>query len=223
MVAKICNRVIPNGGLQHMNAVRVSNVKRNLFGGKVDSEKLKQLVEEQLASENEEKRKKWSFDFKDGRPLESGSYQWKRVVPARPATQSPPTAMVIPATRRLQRATSCEPLPMEELMDVRAERANRTDEEQHSDIAEPESTDRASTATDSTTTACKVMTPPPSPSCSSTTASGEKEPKTSVADYFKKCKRLSVRTQNKKVLSEATTTPPAAVSRPHSVPSTSSD
>ncbi|XP_052860716.1 uncharacterized protein LOC128267821 [Anopheles cruzii] len=241
MVARVCNR--PFQDLRHtppplgvatakrVTGGRVGHIKRNLFGDTVDSKRLKQFVDHHIASENEEKRRRWNFDFAAGRPEESGSYQWEPVAPVRPEAQSPPSAMitltraahVIPATRQLQRDTSCDSLAMEELMDDRAERANRAVEAQHSD---PEESIRTyPNLAGTTTTSCEATTPPSSSSCSSTTAAEIKQPQ--ITEYFKKCKRLSVPSQAKKVrrvVSEATPPPPpAAVSRRHSVPSTSSD
>uniref|UniRef100_A0A2M4CGZ1 Putative cyclin-dependent kinase inhibitor n=1 Tax=Anopheles darlingi TaxID=43151 RepID=A0A2M4CGZ1_ANODA len=143
MGAQVYNRMIeqrlhhtpPPIGISAANrpissATNTARIKRNLFG-RVDSTSVKLFVEEQIASQNEEKRKKWNFDFSTGRPDENGSYKWERV--ANPLTVSPSSAMVTltraahtfsAGRRRGPMVDEQEPLPMENLMDERAEKAN---------------------------------------------------------------------------------------------------
>uniref|UniRef100_A0A2M3Z8D1 Cyclin-dependent kinase inhibitor domain-containing protein n=1 Tax=Anopheles braziliensis TaxID=58242 RepID=A0A2M3Z8D1_9DIPT len=206
------NRPITSSG---SNAARI---KRNLFG-RVDSTSVKQFVEEQIASQNEEKRKKWNFDFTTGRPDENGSYKWERVTA--PVTVSPGSA-VVTLTRAAHAYSSSagrrrapvvvvderqEPLSMQNLMDQRAEKANLEQVvDVSSSVVEVPEAIRTYPNLRSTTTAATVTsatieplptTPPSSPSsCSSSSNSTTSSRVTRsrqmmITELFKERKRLS--------------------------------
>uniref|UniRef100_A0A182FTJ5 Cyclin-dependent kinase inhibitor domain-containing protein n=1 Tax=Anopheles albimanus TaxID=7167 RepID=A0A182FTJ5_ANOAL len=180
------NRRIPSSG---SNAARI---KRNLFG-RVDSTSVKQFVEEQIASQNEEKRKRWNFDFTTGRPDENGSYKWERV--NAPVTVSPSSAMVTltraahafstsAGRRRAPVVDEQEPLSMQSLMDQRAEKANLEQDDVSPVVEVPEAIrtypNLRSTATATVTSATiepLPSTPPSSPtSGTSSSISSESSP-----------------------------------------------
>uniref|UniRef100_A0A182K125 Cyclin-dependent kinase inhibitor domain-containing protein n=1 Tax=Anopheles christyi TaxID=43041 RepID=A0A182K125_9DIPT len=109
----------------------LNRTKRKLFGT-VEPKAFNQYFESHMQKENEEKMKKWNFNFNLEKPLD-GPLQWEPVgtnrVPVVALTQA---AHVIPTVRRptgLERSTSSTSsggyLSSDELMDERAERANR--------------------------------------------------------------------------------------------------
>uniref|UniRef100_A0A2M4ALU7 Putative cyclin-dependent kinase inhibitor n=1 Tax=Anopheles triannulatus TaxID=58253 RepID=A0A2M4ALU7_9DIPT len=226
-----------------------ARIKRNLFG-RVDSTSVKQFVEEQIASQNEEKRKKWNFDFSTGRPDENGSYKWERVTA--PVTVSPSSAMVtltraahtFSARRRGPVADEQEPLSMESLMDQRAEKANSEQVDASPVVEVPEAIrtypNLRSTTTTATVTSATIeplpSTPPSSPTSGSSSSTGPVTRQMKITEFLKERKRLSTgasvgRTQAKKVRQMAMmctngADPKKAITSPvtrrHSVPSTSS-
>uniref|UniRef100_A0A182XRL2 Cyclin-dependent kinase inhibitor domain-containing protein n=1 Tax=Anopheles quadriannulatus TaxID=34691 RepID=A0A182XRL2_ANOQN len=111
----------------------LNRTKRNLFGS-VEPKAFMDYYKSQMQKASEEKRKKWNFNFNLEKPLD-GPLQWEPVgtnrVPVVTLTQA---AHVIPGTRRpagLERSSSStssssvDILSSDELMDQRAERANR--------------------------------------------------------------------------------------------------
>ncbi|XP_040164772.1 cyclin-dependent kinase inhibitor 1B-like [Anopheles arabiensis] len=111
----------------------LNRTKRNLFGS-VEPKAFMDYYKSQMQKASEEKRKKWNFNFNLEKPLD-GPLQWEPVgtnrVPVVTLTQA---AHVIPGTRRpagLERSSSstssssADILSSDELMDQRAERANR--------------------------------------------------------------------------------------------------
>uniref|UniRef100_A0A4Y0BEB9 Cyclin-dependent kinase inhibitor domain-containing protein n=1 Tax=Anopheles funestus TaxID=62324 RepID=A0A4Y0BEB9_ANOFN len=115
---KLSNRLSPA-------KCRVNRTKRQLFGSP-KSDELKQFCNTQLQLQEEEKRKKWNFDFRLGRPMD-GPLQWEQVnrVPVVMLTQA---AHVLPlaAVFNNQRTSSISSEDSwEDLMDERAERPNR--------------------------------------------------------------------------------------------------
>lgn len=125
---------------------RVNRVKCNLFG-KVESDVVKQFVDQKIKEQIDSKSKKWGFDFANGRPMADSSIDWRPVsadVPvAAPAMITltnaahviPKAARRVLAIRRSNSTSSngsssssssilSRPLSMEELMDERARRAN---------------------------------------------------------------------------------------------------
>ncbi|XP_050097110.1 mucin-5AC-like [Anopheles aquasalis] len=205
------NRPIASSG---SNAARI---KRNLFG-RVDSTTVKLFVEEQIASQNEEKRKKWNFDFTTGRPDENGSYKWERVTA--PVTVSPSSAMVTLTRAAHMSSTSAgrrrapvvderqeeEPLSMQSLLDQRAEKAN-VGEVDVSPVDEVPEAIRTYPNLRSTTTATVTSatieplpsTPPSSPSSGSSSTSSTSSSSSRVTrsrqmritEFLKERKRLS--------------------------------
>uniref|UniRef100_A0A2M4BWD6 Putative cyclin-dependent kinase inhibitor n=1 Tax=Anopheles marajoara TaxID=58244 RepID=A0A2M4BWD6_9DIPT len=208
-----------NRPISSSSGSNAARIKRNLFG-RVDSTSVKQFVEEQIASQNEEKRKKWNFDFTTGRPDENGSYKWERVTA--PVTVSPNSAMVtLTRAAHTSSASSAgrrrgaapvvdEPLSMQSLMDQRAEKANleQDDDVSSSPVVEvPEairtypnlrSTTTTTTATvTSATIESLPSTPPSSPTSGSSSSSSSSSSRVTrsrqmrITEFLKERKRLS--------------------------------
>uniref|UniRef100_A0A182NPI6 Cyclin-dependent kinase inhibitor domain-containing protein n=1 Tax=Anopheles dirus TaxID=7168 RepID=A0A182NPI6_9DIPT len=124
----------------------LNRTKRNLFGS-VESESAKQFVETHIRQVNEAKRKRWNYDFVKDQPTD-GPLQWELVNP-RPMVTLTSAAHVVPQRRFdiLRRSTSSSSdhdagvFSADELMDERADRANRSVDDESSSVSslsEPE-------------------------------------------------------------------------------------
>ncbi|XP_052900212.1 cyclin-dependent kinase inhibitor 1B [Anopheles moucheti] len=108
---------------------KLTRTKRNLFGA-VKSDEVKQIYVAQMQLQEEEKKQKWNFDFRHGIPL-NGTMQWEQVnrVPVVPiwSTQAAHVLTVANSSgvKRTSSISSEDCLSSEELLDERAERANR--------------------------------------------------------------------------------------------------
>lgn len=111
---------------------KVNSAKRNLFGA-VEREEFNQFFDMHMKQQDEKKMKRWNFNFRIGEPLD-GQFKWMRPHECSVFTLTQ-AAHVRPTVRRRQATTSDVPqssssssgeiLSPDELMDERAERANR--------------------------------------------------------------------------------------------------
>ncbi|XP_053659636.1 uncharacterized protein LOC128708681 [Anopheles marshallii] len=115
---------------QHsVTKTKLTRTKRNLFGA-VKSDEVKQIYVAQMLLQEEEKKQKWNFDFRHGIPL-NGKMQWEQVnrVPVVPiwSTQAAHVLTIANSSgvKRTSSVSSEDCVSSEELLDERAERANR--------------------------------------------------------------------------------------------------
>uniref|UniRef100_A0A182PBX1 Cyclin-dependent kinase inhibitor domain-containing protein n=1 Tax=Anopheles epiroticus TaxID=199890 RepID=A0A182PBX1_9DIPT len=109
----------------------LNRTKRQLFG-KVEPTAYREYVESHMRQVSEEKMKKWNFDFTNDKPID-GPLQWEPMGRNRvPVVTLTAAAHVISGTAGVRRQNSSSSssssisfLSSDELMDERAERANR--------------------------------------------------------------------------------------------------
>lgn len=125
---------------------KVNSAKRNLFGA-VEREEFNQFYNMHMKQQDETKMNRWNFNFRKGVPLD-GQFKWMRPQECSMFTLTP-AAHVRPSARRRQQAaasdvpqsssSSGDILSPDELMDERAERANRDSSAQK--LRQPKITD----------------------------------------------------------------------------------
>uniref|UniRef100_A0A182Q9C4 Cyclin-dependent kinase inhibitor domain-containing protein n=1 Tax=Anopheles farauti TaxID=69004 RepID=A0A182Q9C4_9DIPT len=156
------NRTIPAKSL-------LKRTKRNLFGA-VESESVKKFAEEHIREVNEAKQRRWNYDFSKDRPTD-GPLQWERVNPL-PMVTLTTAAHVVPIRGSNRSGSDGAVLSADELMDERADRANRSVEDVCDESSSVSSLSDSIKETQTTVQTSRILSGSPTPPKNGRTANG---------------------------------------------------